>query len=334
MTTGLIGPGVHQGLPLAEYLKLPAVSASILRAVVERCPAAGFYESWLNETHVPEDEDSSVTEAEKKRRGLGSVAHSILLEASEDCCVVIDPEDHPAERTGSIPDGWTNKSIRAARDDARARGKIPVLLADMAEIRAMAASARRFIDGLRDTEPAIWKAFEPDGGSSEVTMLWAEDLNGSEHLCRLRADRISSDAKIIVDAKFTARSAEPGSWGRTQLLGMGYYMSAAWYRRGVRALCDVDCTYYFLVVETAPPYLCSLIGVDPTWIALGESKVKTGLAIWDRCKRDGVFPAYPNRACFPELPPWAGAVWQEQEAANVGGIPYDLDKLFQKKAAA
>lgn len=314
-------PGIYPGLPMAEYLGLPAMSASVLRETVDRCPAAGWFTSWLNPARARDD--TAATDA-------GSIAHEILLEGSESCCDVIDPNEHPTEKTGAIPTGWTNKSIRRARDDARAAGKIPVLLADMARIRSMVEAARSFIDTLRDTEPRIWDAFQPAGGASEVTLVWQE----GETLARMRPDRLSNDAKLIVDAKITGRSAEPGAWGRSQLFGLGYHVSASWYRRGVRALCDVDCDYVFLVIEDEPPYLCSLVGVDPAWLSLGDSVITIGLRIWEKCARDGHWPAYPSRVCYPELPAWADAAWNERQASDGFGIPYDIDKLFERKKEA
>jgi hypothetical protein len=312
--------GVYPDLPMADYLRVPAMSASVLKATVDECPRAGWFSSYLNPNR--EQDDSAP-------KDVGSIAHEILLEGSESCCTVIDPQDYPGKR-GGVPEGWKNEAIRAARDDARASGKIPVLSTEMPRIRAIAASGFSFIESLRETEPRIWRAFQTDGGSSEVTMIWREGAT----LARLRADRIANDCKLIVDAKITGRSAEPGAWGRSQLLNFGYHVSAAWYRRGIRALCDVECDYVFLVIEDEPPHLCSLVGVDPAWLALGDSKITAGLRIWEKCERDGVWPAYPTRICYPELPPWADAAWQERQASDGFGIPYDVSKLFQKSEAA
>jgi hypothetical protein len=314
-------PGTYPSLTMGEYLALPAVSASIIRAMVDRCPAAARHESWLNPGRERDTSDAM---------DAGSIAHEILLEGSDDCCAVIDPNDHPAKTTGAIPEGWTNASIRAARDSARAAGKIPVLPKDMAEICAMVDAAHGYIETLRESEPAIWRAFQPDGGESEVTMVWQD----GETPCRLRTDRVSTDRRIVVDAKFTATSAEPDSWGRSQLMRMGYFVSAAFYRRGIRALHGVDASYYFLVIESVPPYLCSLIGVDPAWLALGDSKVSYGLRSWQACMRADRWPAYPARACYPELPQWADADWMEKQTDNPFGIPYDVSKLFRKTEAA
>lgn len=313
-------PGVYPFLTMEEYLKLPAFSAGLTNEILDRCPLAAWFASWMNPNRVIETNDAS---------DAGSIAHAILLEGSEACCTVIDPKDHPAEKTGNIPDGWTNKSIRAARDAAREAGKIPVLAGDVITIRNMAASARAFIDTLRDSEPAIWRMFEPDGGESEVTMLWRE----GETLCRMRPDRIALDRGVICDAKFTKRSAEPDAWGRTLFATMGYYVSAAFYRRGIQALFGVACDYVFLNVEQEPPHLCSLVGVDPTAFALGDEKVAAGLREWQRCVSSGRWPAYPNRVCYPELPPWLATRWEEQQTSGRIGIPYDIAKAFERTDA-
>lgn len=308
-------PGIYPDLPMADYLALPALSAGVVRTMVDRCPLAAWHESPLNEARVIDTSPATDT---------GSIAHAILLEGSRECVAVIDPQDHPAEKTGAIPDGWTNKSIRAARDAARAAGKIPVLAPAMAAIDAMAAQALAFIASLRDSEPAIWAAFRPDGGRSEVTMVWQE----GDTLCKLRADRIASDHGVIIDYKTSAMSVEPDRWGRTQLVSMGYYVSAAWYRRGVRALTGVDPSYVFLCQEVDPPYLCSLVGLDPAGLELGDEKCGAGLRQWQECARTGDWPAYPNRVCYPELPVYERARWDERNGIGADGIPYDVSKLW------
>lgn len=322
----MMEPGLHLNIPMADYLRIPALSASLIKTLVDRCPAAAWYESWKNPDRVDEADDPNVEESERKRTARGQVAHAILLEGSEAGCVVIDPRDHPTEKTGNIPNGWTNKSIKAARDAARADGKAAILAPDMIEIRAMVASAKRYIDTLKETEPAIWRAFQPDGGASEVSIVWGD----GGQLCKMRPDRLSTDGTIIVDPKFTDRSAAPGPWGKSQLYGMGYFISAGWYRRGIKALFDRVCSYYFLVVETCPPYLVSLIGVDPAWLELADSKIDTARALWRQCELNDAWPAYPNRACYPDLPGWAAAEWEATQASDAFGIPYDPAKLFAK----
>ena len=45
-------PGTYPGLPMAEYLAAPAVSASIVKTIISECPRAAWFESWLNPVPV------------------------------------------------------------------------------------------------------------------------------------------------------------------------------------------------------------------------------------------------------------------------------------------
>lgn len=317
-----MNPGIHYGMPMAEYLALPALSAGVIKTLLDRCPAAAWYDSPFNPNR-PRNDDTGASDA-------GTIAHSILLEGSRDVCCVIDPADHPAEKTGSIPEGWTNKSIRAARDTARAAGKVPVLKSAMAEIDAIASAARTYLDSVRDTEPAIHAAFEPGGGHSEVTVVWRE----GETLCKMRADRMSADHGLIVDAKFTAQSVEPGRYGRTQMVNLGQYITAAWYRRGVRAATGTDPDYVFLAGELDAPHLFSLVGCDPSWLELGDEKIGAGLREWQECARRNHWPAYPTRVAYPELPVYERARWDERNGVGEDGVPATNAEIWKAQREA
>lgn len=296
-------PGIYHGMSMADYQAIEAIGQQTLQQTLDRCPLAGWFNSYLN-PHRPADDTAP--------KDAGSIAHKILLEGTMDGVCVIDPNDHPTEKTGNIPDGWTNKSIRAARDAARDAGQIPILKPAMGEIKAMVTSAEKFIQSLRVSEPAIFSLFQPNGGTSETTIVWKDE----GVLCRIRPDRLSADHALIGDAKFTGTSAEPDQWGRTQMVRMGYYTAAAFYQRGVEQLTGKTCSYVYLVVETAPPYLCSLVGVDPHAFSLGHEKINLALAKWRKCVKDGYWPGYPTRVAYPEIPAWEDARWLEQQTSE------------------
>lgn len=316
----LASPGVYPGVRMIDYLTAPAVSASIIRDAATLCPRAAWYNSHLNPKRIVEVSD--------RAQSTGTIAHSILLEGNSDCVRVIDPAQYPAEKTGAIPDGWTNKAIRQARDEAIIAGKIPVLVSQMAEIEAMVGQAREFIESLKRSEPAIYAAFQPDGGDSELTILW--DDAGT--LCRIRTDRISTDRRVVVDYKTGGTTAEPGTWGRTQMVRMGYYVNAAFYRRGIKATFGEDPIYVYLVQEQEAPYLCSLVGIDPAGIDAGDRTVARGLRTWKECERKGEWPAYPTRVCYADFPAFELARVEEAEMGH--GIPYDPAKLWGKEEMA
>ena len=313
-------PGTYPGVSMEKYLALPAVSALLVKTIISECPRAAWWQSWLN----PAQERKTSDEMD-----AGTIAHALILEGSTAGVAVIDPRDHPAEKTGAIPVGWTNKSIKAARDYAREQGKIPVLLEDMVNINNMVESAMEYLDSVSKDEPAIWQAFQPESGESEVTMVF--DDHGT--LCKMRPDRISKDRKLIVDVKTTARSAEPDSWARTQMVGMGYYKGAAFYRRGIEALFNVSPAYAFLVIETEPPYLCSMPAMDPRAFDLGAMEIERGLNAWRACVAANRWPGYPTRCVYPEIPVWEQARIEEREMQEIGehGIEYDPAALFAKE---
>lgn len=289
-----------------EYLAIPAVSASLIKRMINECPRAAWADSWLNPMRVIEGNKAS---------DRGTIAHEILLEGSFSKVVCINPNDHPAEKTGAIPEGWTNKSIRAARDAAYAEGKIPMLADNFAAVRDMVEVAEAYIISTKVDEPAIYAAFY-DGGASEETLVWQEGNTP----CKLRVDRRDHDWKLIVDYKTTLRSVEPDAWGRTQLVGMGYYLSAAWYRRGVKAVHGVAPDYVFLAQQVDPPYLCSLIGVNPMMYEAADRLIEVALQKWATCVEFDDFPAYPTRVCYPEAPAYMLAKWEEQQLEELEAV--------------
>lgn len=276
---------VHIGLPMAEYLAMPAVSSGILKAIVNACPARAWYESWLNPRRTIEQAD---------QMDLGTVAHGILLEGSTENVEIIDADD------------WRTKAAREAREAAYAAGKTPILARKMEVVEAMVSAAWKFIKASE-----VADVF--DNGQSEITLTWDE----GDTPCRARPDRVSADNRMIVDYKSGGVSAEPDSWGRMQMVRMGYYISAAFYRRGMKACVGVEPSYTFLVQENEPPYLCSLVGVDPHAFELGERKVRHALDVWSQCVKANYWPAYPSRIVYPEIPTWEDARWEEFEARTI-----------------
>ena len=74
------------------------------------------------------------------------------------------------------------------------------------------------------------------------------------------------------------------------------------------------------MVETAPPYLCSLIGVDPHGFELGAQKVEHALHEWRACCQTHHSGQVIQRArAIPEIPAWVDAEWTERQ---IDSTPY------------
>ena len=142
----------------------------------------------------------------------------------------------------------------------------------------------------------------------------------------MRADRISNDHTVCIDYKSTGMSVEPDHFGRAGLIGSGYAFGAAWYQRGIKKVTGEDAAFIHLAQEVKPPYLCSLVGMDPAWCAYGAAKVRAALALWQSCVKSGEWPAYPNRVAYPALPAWESARFEEK----LIGMPYELGALWER----
>lgn len=322
-------PGIYPGLSMAEYLALPAVSSGVIRAMTTRCPKAAWHESYLNPDNQPSaDDEAEADNAEDddstEAANIGTIAHSIILENSTANIAVIDPRQYPAKTTGSIPTGWTNVAIRAVRDEAIARGMTPILLPKMAKVNAMVASARAYIEALKKRQPAIWHAFEADYGQSEVTMVWHDD--GVP--CRMRPDRISADHRVAIHLKTTKANAEPDAFGRGVFTRMGYDLTGAFYRRGMR-----KSAHFFLIVEQTAPYLCSLIAPDSERAAYADAQVERAMQLWRECVRRNDWPDYPADVAYLGLPAFQRGEMEEIATDEASGIPYDPAILWGKEAA-
>lgn len=327
----IVEPGVYPDMTMAEYLSIAAVSSGVIRATVMETPFSGWFNSYLNATRPPDVAAESTDEAEDDEEpasegmNAGTIIHSLLLENDWTKIQEIDPVNYPSQKK-TIPKGYTNNSIRLARDIAIAQGKVPILTHKLRNIEACVRSAQKYIDSLRYGEtPQAWRAFQPEWGRSEVTMVF--DVDGVR--CRMRPDRISNDYAVTVHVKTTKASAHPDIFSRGIMDREGYYISGGFYRLGTTILHRVNSETFFLVIETKPPYLCSLIGMDPAWHAYADSEVGRGMKLWQACVARNEWPGYPNCALYPELPPWKLARMEEIEIAS--GHPFEWDKLYGKE---
>lgn len=290
--------GLRFGMPMAEYLAIPAAGSSTLATLYNQSPYHAWYQSYLNPSRQRDDSEQA---------DAGTIAHALLLEGSEDCLTIIDAPD------------WRTKLAKEQRESAYAAGKIPILAGKIQPIREMVEVVRRYISASE-----IAGIF--DNGNSEVTGLWEE--NGAQF--RLRADFLSTDQSIILDLKTTATSANPEAVIR-QIISMGYDVQAALYSRGIEKITGKRPQFVFLVAENKPPHACSLVGLAPSMLDLAERKVDQAIVQWSDCLKARKWPAYPTRICWAEAPSWELAKFEERNMGGVDkdGIPDDLNKLWE-----
>lgn len=299
-------------MTLAEYIRDPAPTPSLSPSVAHLLVTRSARHAWhahpkLNPAWQPEATAES---------DLGSIAHALFLERDASRVVVVEADD------------WRTKVAKEARDTARAEGKLPILAAKYGAVEAMVVEVRRAV---ADSELADVFA----DGQAEQTMLWQESLAGElcseearegmapgeppAHIwCRTRPDWQSADRRVLVDYKTTGGNAEPDAWARTQLLGMGYEMQAAFGVRAVSIVAHVhEPAFVFVVQETDSPYAVSFVSLTPAWLAWAEHKRRAAVAQWAHCLTRDSWPGYPSQIAYAEPPGWAMAGWEAQQQQPV-----------------
>lgn len=266
-----------------------SLSASIAKILLAKSPRHAWHAHPKLNPNYQTDDDAKFD--------FGSVAHAAFLEGLDVC----EPLDFP---------DWRTKAAREARDAARASGRIPLLQKHYSAVQDMVVAADNALASCPDLSGMTLK-----DGQSERVLAWQE----SGIWCRAKLDWISNERDLILDYKTTAASASPVAWSRT-LLGMGGEIQPAFYLRGNAATGGPeDARWVFLVQEVEPPYVCSLIGLSPEYLAWAAKKVDDAIRIWSRCVSANDWPGYPNRVCHIDIPAWAEVQYDDFMAARGEG---------------
>lgn len=284
-----LDPGIYADIPARDYhadilTPVPSLSRSAIRT------ACDFSAHHLFASHprlggggLDDDEESTAMLA-------GEAAHRWFLQG--DNAVSILP----------FADYKTN-AAKAAREAARAAGRIPLLAERAEDVRGMVAALEQF----REQTGAF------TDGKAEQTLIWQE----GETWCRARVDWLPNDpAAPLWDLKSTGGAASSLTW-RNIAFKNGADIQENWYLRGCCALRDeLPSEMLFCVVEAKPPHGIRVFRMDSAGREIGKARVDYGLALWRRCMADGHWPSYPVEVEDID-PPWTlRSVWEPLTASG------------------
>lgn len=268
-------PGVYD-IPESLYHSDPVPGGSLSSTGARRllppsCPAKFRWEQ-----EHPRESTSAME--------LGTAAHKLILGTGPEI-VVVDEEN------------WRKKSAQDAADEARADGKVPLLI-----------SERRQVDDMADAlmaHPVARHAFSAQNGGQPEQSLFCQD-GETGVWCRARLDwmpGIHSRRPVIADYK-TGRSANPASFAKSAA-NLGYHIQAAWYTMLLRALTGVDAGFVFVVQETEAPYLVTICELDAEAMREGWELSRLALEMYRDCRAADNWPAYSDEIELIRLPSWA-----------------------------
>lgn len=255
----------------AEYHQHPALSSTGAKTLIKDSPAH-FKHTILDGNRT-----------EKKAFDVGHAVHAKVLGVGMG--VVEIPTD-VLSSSGSI--GTT-----AAREfiaDARANDLVPLKAAEIAQVSVVAEAVL--------AHPLARDLFEREG-VSEASAFAHDDMHGID--LRARFDRISGND--IIDLK-TAADASPRGFNKN-IASFRYDMQQEFYRDVFnRATGEQMGRFWFVAVETAPPYGVGVYDLDLEYELRADMDVQKAKALYAHGMKTGEWPAYSNDVVTLEAPFW------------------------------
>lgn len=257
----------------------PSLSCSIAQLLITRSPAhAAVAHPRLSRFYEEKHSD---------RFDLGKAAHAMLL-GDETQFAIVEAEN------------WTTKDAKAAKAQARAEGKVPMLAEQWKRTRLMVEVVREQMEEMPELQGVLEHAEH-----KELTVVWRE----GDSWCRCRPDLVTGNR--IIDFKITGTAATPDAWASKTAWQMLYDFRAAYYLRGINWLLpDASWRYQFVVIEDEPPYALSLFEPPPQAYEEVEPALQSAIDLWALCRRTNRWPGYPQTLQWMESPKWAGFRWE------------------------
>lgn len=269
-------PGIYPDIPISDYhADTTTLSSSGARKLLApSCPRKFRYAM-------------DHPEGPKPHFDFGTVAHTLILGDGPD----IDICEYSS---------WRSTAAQEQQEAARAVGATPILASQYAELQQMAKVVRE--------HPIAGPLFAPGSGKAEQSLYWLH--RGTGVTLRARPDWLRPDR--IVDYK-TCISADLDSI-KKDVQKFGYYIQDPWYRMGVKALdlCDGDPKFTFVFQEKTPPYLITIVELDPDALKTGRQHAERAIWAYAECTATGVWPDYMADDA-PYIPQISLPAWVERE---------------------
>lgn len=269
-------PGVYKNVPYEKYHNIDALRSSILKCHDVSAKYA------FQEMYTPYKTTPALT--------LGNALHTMVLEPELfDTKYSIKPEgiDKRTRLGKEIYQDYLNELD----------GRTELSGDQKKSAHAMALAIKK--NSLTDTH------FHE--GDSEITILNHIPIDGLDVLLKSRIDRLTKDKLYgmqIVDIKTMSRHLTDRNLSK-QVYDYGYHMQAAMQIDAVRRELNADPSYYWLFVQSEPPY-------DVVWREAGEDTINLGRRSYKgniykhrMCMNTGIWPGVSDSCDVLEVPDWA-----------------------------
>jgi hypothetical protein len=274
VTTTVEAPQIVDGLPADEYhADRTSISSSGLRALLNPgCPAQFKY-------------DRDNPPAPKKEFDLGNAAHAEVLGEGHDIVEI----QYPDYKTGAA---------QAAKREAYAAGKVPLLPKEKLQVDAMAEAIRQ--------HPIAGPLFTPGTGIAERSLYWTDPATGVR--CRARPDWLKElpGLTLCVDLK-TIRTSDPETVSRA-IREHAYHQQDPHYIDGISAvLRPEDVRFIFVFVSKQAPHLITVRELTDQDRDIGRARNERALRIYAECTATDTWPDWTGPVA--EIPQIGMPTW-------------------------
>lgn len=294
----MINPGLLTDMTADEYhadpCPEPSLSSSIARIMIDQSPR----HAWHAHPRLGLRVDDA--DAPSRAMMIGTAAHKLILGRGREIARI---------EAGDFKGG----AARAARDEAIAAGKSPILIGDYGDAVEIAGSFAEQISRIEDCQ-GFGKA------DSEVVGI-AHDLSGVWLRGMFDKFEDRGSTAIIWDVKTTGQSASPYGIGR-KIADMGYDVQAALYERIVATLRPEligRIAFRFAFIENTAPHLLTVAELDSAGLEIGRRKVAAAIAMWGRALETNNWPGYPAKIIRAEYPVFHETRWIDRETGDMAG---------------
>lgn len=293
--------GLHRNVSPAWYhadpCAKPSLSSSIANTILSRSEAHARLE---HPRLGGGRRDDATVEMDR-----GTLLHRLILGQGANV-EAIEPKNKKGEPSFS----WATAEAKAAREAAKAAGRIPVLAWKLreAELAAEVISANLFAVGI-----------DISAGEREVVAVWEERADdGSAVLCRCMLDYL--DDRMVMDLKIP-ESAHPETCTK-QIGNMGYAVQIAAYVSAIERLFPERAGrvgHLITWAEPEAPYCVTPVELSCAFLEYGQRRWRRAVNRWAKCLKTGVWPGYTSGIIRGvEPPPWL--LTQDSEGTYVDGL--------------
>lgn len=269
--------GIFNNVSDAEYHAMTDhLSSTGVRKLIPPSTPAHF-DDWVKNPQPPSDAFD-----------LGHVVHRLVLGKGADY-FPMDPKVHGLKKDGTVADSpAATATWKAAAAEARADGKTPIHVDDLATAEKMRSSVFATPDAA-----ALFKTGEP-----EVSIFATDPTTG----VKLRARFDWLDGHTAVDLK-TAANGAPDEFDR-DAAKFGYYVQEMFYRHVAECAGWPIDAFKFVVVEKRGPNLTTVHEWDDVARSIGKRLVRQAIDLYARCLEADDWPGYAPGTHVMGLPMW------------------------------